>query len=298
MGAIMDHQSFIRWLAVRLRSVAVNLCIKRSPKNSHAIESKLSGIYSVLQKYSWKASWTDFLSVQVNSEDWASTKSSIRRLSDCLRSTCAAKHTSDRELLEVCREIMTWGGDRDSRKGAGPFLEKLARQEKLKTYLLQSRNALRLALSDGPARGQIQMMNSMLSKIHALLADDGLPIYDSRVAATAACFVEMYRRETHVRLDIPESLIFPPVGGGGARRTVNRLYPDCMGAKTLTYNKEKIVETAHQWSRAKWHLGRVFRDVLAEDPSLFADEGDAPARAHALEASFFMIGYDVQCLAR
>lgn len=298
MGTTVDYHDFIRWLSVKLRSVPIHLKIVKRRKRSRAIDANLHDVEAVLKHYAWKASWPDPAHGPVDSEDWDTTKASLRRLRARLRSACAAEDNSDRKVLAACKSIVTWGGDRNSDVGAMPFLENLARREGLKAYLWESKKALRLASPDGPAPGEIRKMNSMLSKVHALFAEDGLPIYDSRVAAAAACFVEMYRHETGIRADIPESLSFPSVGGGGKRRSVKTLFPDCQDAETIGYNKKKEVKIAHQWARAKWHLGRVFLDVLAAEPPLFANEGDISARAHALEASFFMIGYDVKCLAR
>lgn len=295
MNSTVDYGSFIEWLADKLESVQVKFNIPKSARNSNLIDKKVMGVDEVLRLYSWKASWTDKSNRQIQSHDWNSTKASISSLRQDIRIACASPETTDKEVLEACKHIFEWGGERDPNKGASKFLKQLAAENRLKKYLLASKSALLLTSVHGPVQGEIKQMNSMLTKVHAFLADDGLPIYDSRVAATAACFVEIYRRETTTNPTIPDELLFPAVGGQGDRRTVSWLFPDCPNARILRYGNKNI---AFDWTRAKWHLGRVICDVLVTNPKLFAHEMDIPSRSHALEASFFMIGYDVRCLAK
>lgn len=288
------YSNFIKWLAAKLKTVRVNLDIPRSSRNPTSVYMEINGIESVLESYSWKASWMDKTGRRVDSQSWITTKESIRYLSDNVRSLCSSKESTDKDIMEACQMILAWGGERDANKGASRFLNSLMTDGKLKVYLNDVKEVFRLDSKSGPLMGQVAEMNSMLTKIHAFLADDGLPIYDSRVAAAAASFVEIYSREIEGNFICPRELIFPAVGGGGERRTLTRLFPDCDRPRILRYGQPN---TSHEWALAKWHLGRVFRDLLDYDPRLFAIEGDSSARAHALEASFFMIGYDVRCLA-
>lgn len=294
MDSDFTYPRFIEWLSRKLRTVRVNLRIPKSHRNSKLIDARVEGIEAVLDLYSWKATWTAESGRSVRSEDWASTKESIRVLSENVRFFCSSNTSTDQDVFEACKQILTWGGERDGHKGASRFLSALMTEGRLKEYLRDAREAFRLDSRNGPSMGQLTEMNSMLSKVHAFLADDGLPIYDSRVASTAASLVEIYRREIKAICICPEELSFPAVGGGGERRSVKRLFPDCQNARALRYGQNNI---AFEWARAKWHLGRVIRDVLESDPRLFANEGDSFARAHALEASLFMIGYDVHSLA-
>jgi hypothetical protein len=297
MNAMESDQTFltfIDWLSQRLVSVNVNLDIPRSPRNSELINKKVQGVEEVLKLYSWKTAWTSS-SNRYYSQDWESTKISINFLSKNIKSVCESSRSEEDEVLEACRHILEWGGERDNRKGASKFLNDLAANKNLKEYLLASKSAFILSAKNAPLRGQIMQMNSMLTKVHSFLADDGLPIYDSRVAATAACFVEIFRRETDTNLVIPQQMYFPAVGGQGERRSVQRLFNDCSNSRVLRYGQKDI---AYEWSRAKWNLGRVIFGVLEKNPNILANEGNLASRAHALEASFFMIGYDVKCLAQ
>jgi hypothetical protein len=51
----------------------------------------------------------------------------------------------------------------------------------------------------------------------------------------------------------------------------------------------------HEWAQVQLKLGWIFWGLLSYCPNLFKNEGDIAARAHALEASLFMVGYDLRC---
>lgn len=56
----------------------------------------------------------------------------------------------------------------------------------------------------------IEEMNSMLTKVHAFFALDGLPIYNSRVAAAIATLIELWRTESgRIQQTLPDPLKFP-----------------------------------------------------------------------------------------
>lgn len=136
----------------------------------------------------------------------------------------------------------------------------------------------------------VKRMTSMLTKVHALYAHDGLPIYDSRVAAAISSLAELYRRTVLQGSRLPEELRFPSVGGHNSRRRVHRIFVDADDPGTIHYG---MPSSALRWSAAKWRLGRLLKQVLLLKPQLFSGEGTTPDRIHALEAVLFMIGYDV-----
>src|SRR6185312_17000697 len=57
----------------------------------------------------------------------------------------------------------------------------------------------------------VRFMGSMLSKVHALNAKDGLPIYDSRMAAAISALAETHRRDVLRSPNMPTELSFPAV---------------------------------------------------------------------------------------
>lgn len=131
----------------------------------------------------------------------------------------------------------------------------------------------------------------MLTKVHALYADDGLPIYDSRVAAAIASLVEMWRNLNGLCSNVlPKALTFPATLPS---RTVTRLFPCAQNPGVMTYGASG---TAAEWSGAKIRLGWLLQLVLSKNPSLFGHMKSMSERMRAFEAALFMIGYDVKCL--
>jgi hypothetical protein len=128
-----------------------------------------------------------------------------------------------------------------------------------------------------------------VSKTHVLLAEDGLPIYDSRVAVAIAVLAERYGRETGLRV-LPEALRFPTFD---AKRHVAAVIEEPLGAARGYYMSATC---CRDWTAAQWRLGRLIRRTLTQNSALFAGEGELPARCHAFEAGLFMLGYDASCL--
>lgn len=114
--------------------------------------------------------------------------------------------TTDAEALSACKRILVWGGDRRPTEGALPLLEA---QQDLLGYLHAVKASLSLDTAVVPPGGTfptVLAMNSMLTKVHAFISADGLPIYDSRVAGAAASLVEAWRQEegtAHAPLPAP-----------------------------------------------------------------------------------------------
>ena len=108
--------------------------------------------------------------------------------------------------------------------GAMPFLRGLRDEGRLVSYLQRCTASMRLDTATSVSLKSIEKMNSMLTKVHALLSDDGLPIYDSRVAGSAAALVEMFRLESGIS-DTPQAdLLFPSVGGATRKRQVTACF--------------------------------------------------------------------------
>jgi hypothetical protein len=209
----------------------------------------------------------------------------------------AVRHANDAQAMQICGEILTFGGERNPRSGARPFLNG---QASLTAYLALAQKQLSLSSADLSALGAVSKMNSMLTKIHALASDDGLPIYDSRVAVAIAALVEIYRQKMATRWpSVPKELRFPAVD---SERDVRRVFPGALPHGSVASRG------AHQtllWSQAKVRLGWILEEVLRRDPLLFSETefvGAASSgssmrtRMHAFEAALFMIGYDVRCL--
>ena len=246
---------------------------------------------NVLQHYIWRSEGTA-------AGQWPETKQYLGKLSASLKIALGPEGNND-AAIAACLQILSWGGDRNSKVGASPFLEQLHKNNKLSEYLNAAKSAFGLdsAVIEG-AHPPATRMNSMLTKVHALASDDGLPIYDSRVAAAIAALVELWRRAEGLHNEaLPKELCFPATL---TSRTVQHLFGDAMAPGIMSYASTKTDQTARDWSDAKIRLGWIMAEVLKKAGELFATEASANAsdRMHAFEATLFIIGYDVWCLAR
>ena len=276
---------FTKWLAACHSTLSVKLDIKSSRFVPGGIRADLAGLDAVLQHYRWR---TDI----DKPGDLQETQQSLRELGDRLRQ--AIDGGNEDAGLAACRDILAWGGDRNMRVGALPFLTGLHGNGELTHYLREARKAFALdsaviALDKPPVR----KMNSMLTKVHALASVDGLPIYDSRVAAAIAALVELWRREARLEHEeLPGELAFPATASD---RSVLYLFGDAQDPGVMSYAPAKASETAARWSSAKIRLGWLMAGVLDKAPGLFATLAPQD-RMRAFEASLFMIGSNVGCL--
>jgi hypothetical protein len=282
--ASSDVVAFTDWLAKNYRSLAIRLDIKPSRFVLGGIRTDVAGL-DLLQYYQWRTKGS-------KTGSWQETRDHLHELGNALKRAIAGRN--DDEVLDACRRILTWGGNRNDAKGAMPFLKSLHAEGKLAEYLDASRLvfALNAAVIDA-SRPQAAKMNSMLTKVHALASHDGLPIYDSRVAAAIAALVELWRRsEGKTAEPLPSKLAFPAIPSD---RSVHSLFADAQSSGVLSYAPAAAATTAAGWCSAKVRLGWLMAAVLEKAPGLFAGEV-AEDRMHAFEASLFMIGYDVGCL--
>lgn len=281
-----DVKSFLAWLEEGLPKLEICLDIKRSRFVPSPLKIKVTGLDNVLTHYSWK-------SYGMTNGDWVETRSHLSALASSLRS--AVKSGIDTDVLMACRNILLWGGNRDWNKGAYRFLNAKAKNKNLCDYIIKTGAAFSLSTANlNNLVHQVELLNSMLTKVHALYAIDGLPIYDSRVAAAIASLVEMWRVANGKSGDpLSPQLAFPATM---TSRTVLRLYPQAKPPGVMTYG---ALMTAKQWASSKIRLGWIMESTLQKSPKLFSgccSAASLTGRMHAFEASLFMIGYDVTCL--
>lgn len=273
-------ESFIDWLSSNLSKIEINLKVGKSRFVQHPINEKIIGINNVLQRYQWK-------SIGMQSGSWSETKARLGELSEKLKS--AVISNDENATLDACKNILAWGGNRNWNVGAYTFLQCKAKAGTLCNYISKAGTAMRLSDADttklSPA---IEKMNAMLTKVHALYTEDGLPIYDSRVAAAIASLVELWRKRQNLSgVTLPPALSFPATV---STRSVYQAFPDTQSDPGLIgYDAESSIA----WASAKVRLGFILQAVLERNNALFSDEN----RMHAFEACLFMIGYNVGCLA-
>lgn len=278
---------FCTWLTSTLPQLKICLNIKPSrfvPSGLHAV---CNGINQILGHYKWCTS-------AVPSGDWPNTKVYLTTLSQGLQKAVASGNQPN--TLQVCHDVLVWGGNRNWGTGAWPFLQKMASAGNLCQYLSNTGTALKLTTANtGTLAPPVSSMYSMLSKVHAVNATDGLPIYDSRVAAAIASLVELWRDSAGIsQTPLPPSLSFQAIPSGN--RSVLNLFPGAQNPGKLSYPNH---QTPALWAGAMVRLGWLMECVLQSNPSILSQCCANPTlagRMHALEAALFMIGYDVTCL--
>lgn len=273
-------QEFVDYLRGRLPTLQIQLDIKRSRFVLNPVQQKICGLQNVIQSYVWRSQGMD-------AGSWDETKIKISNLRNNLKTALASNEQE--KVLSACREILQWGGNRNYKTGAYCFLQKKSQAGELISYLDVVKNALSLEHGNIAQLDVIEKMNAMLTKIHAFATEDGLPIYDSRVASAIGTLVEMWRRENG-RVNIDDELIFPPTTRA---RSVQRCFPDATcNLTTLNYSPE----SARVWASAKVRLGWLMQAVIENQPELFEATLLLPEKLHQFEASLFMLGYDASCI--
>ena len=311
--ALTEVTGFVDWAAEYLLTVQVNLNISQRGTGcarggcGPGVHGSFCGIDDIVRAYQWKAEWSDPKGGSVISQDWSTTKASLTRLSNWIQTTVASH--SDPKVKQACNEIIAWGGGRKRAVGASAFLGALSH---LSVYISRVGGDLSLAKATVGISSHVLEMNAMLTKVQSHYATDGLPIYDSRVAAATACLVEIYRQSLPTPWkSIPSALLFKAADRASRRRVIG------LDVKRLGFSAPVIdpgvidrstkhsgtVRRARDWSSAKIRLGWLLEEILVR-----ADKRGSPllgentpfnhlmpAKMHALEAGLFMVGFDVSC---
>jgi hypothetical protein len=279
---------FTQWLAQHADGLSINLNFKSTKFVPGGLCVQVIGLPQALDSYIWKSEGTD-------AGNWIQTAALLAQFRIALRAAMAAN--DDEAAFSASDKIIKWGGDRNPKVGAIPFLRKLAQSKGLVSYLANASDSFALDTATLEGKLSVLKMNSMLTKVHALASIDGLPIYDSRVAAAIASLVEMWRcAHSRTAETLPPALAFPATL---ANRTVRDFHEAAAAPGLIYYSQANEARTARSWSEAKIRLGWVMQKVLALRPELFAGvAGTDVQRMHALEASLFMVGYDVACLKK
>lgn len=314
-----EVESFVSWACEYLPNMKVNFNISR--KGTGTIKRKdgekgysgpgvvgsFAGLDAIVTEYQWAAKYQYINKsgsvITVNSCDWTSTSKSLTELSDEFK--CILNKGDLNEVRSICRGILGWGGDRNPSVGAWPFLNKLG--DNLVDYLINARDTLDLNKADLHKLDQVSEMNAMLTKVHAFASEDGLPIYDSRVAAAIGSIIEIYRQSMHIQ-QIPSLLLFPATDNKNSRRVLGL---QCLERSVLDPGRisrgrtvKEIRRRAHTWSSCKVRLGWLMAAIIERSTShnipLFNQStilnDSLISKMHAFEGALFMIGFDVSCI--
>lgn len=305
-----DVRLFVNWAVEALPNIPVSLDITRKGTGRAAgsfgpgLTANLVGMDSITRHYQWRGQWEDADNNLHLSCDWNSTRRSLADLSTYLRQSIEGD--SHKTLVLCCHAVLKWGGSRNRKTGAWRFIGELG--ENLHDYMKASAAQLSLAGGDTNHTHQIQEMNSMLTKVHALASTDGLPIYDSRVAASIASLVEMCRQSMdNPWHTLPEPLVFKAADVSDRRsvRNLRDLAIPALDPGTINRGRgnNNIRNRTDEWASSKLRLGWLIESIILESEQrgqpLFPP--DTPlndtikAKMHAFEAGLFMMGFDTAC---
>ncbi|AET95578.1 hypothetical protein BYI23_F000270 (plasmid) [Burkholderia sp. YI23] len=290
---------FCDWLAKRLPELDIHLKFAASKAIPGGLDVKVHGIEEVLRRYYWNAKFTDRHGKTIVSDDWASTRQSLHELGNWLRASVDAGNET--AAATAAFAILGWGGV----SSAKPFIERKRDEGTLCAYLSGLAPLFSLdgeVDTDQLTAENVERFDSGMTKIHAIFDTTGSPIYDSRVGAALAMLFEIFRHETESpQQPVKNGLLFP---SGEARGNQVR-DPGGLGlglpAAPQFYTR---AVPPHTWARWQVQTGWIIQSVLQRNPQLFPslespdDREPLAARCHAFEASLFMIGYDLRCLAR
>ncbi len=283
---------FLNWLEQSIDALNVNLQIKSSRFCPGGIKESFVGIPKALEIYRWKSQFK-LNGKNYESINWTETKSNLERLGDELQTSVLLEN--DDRAFDVCGAILSWGGERNPRKGARIDINQLHASGTLSHYLKVSKDSFHLIEADLNALSPIKFAGSMWTKVYSLHASDGLPIYDSRVAAAIAGMVEIYRvRSSGNWKQVPRLLEFG-FERGTKKRDLRRLNLEAI--RPRAFNRGMPDTFARRWSSCKVRLGWLTEALLVRKPELFSHYDSVSQRAHAFEAALFMIGSDLRSLA-
>ncbi|WP_250482554.1 hypothetical protein [Caballeronia sp. GACF5] len=290
---------FCDWLAKRLPELGIHLKFATSKAVPGGLDVKIRGAEEVLQRYYWNAKFTDRHGKTIVSHDWESTRQSLHELGNWLRASVDAR--DETAAATAAFAILGWGGVSSAR----PFIERKRDEGRFCAYLSGLAPLFSLdgeVDTDQLTAENVERFDSGMTKIHAIFDRTGSPIYDSRVGAALAMLSAIFRRETESpQQHVEDGLLFP---SGEARGNQVR-NPGELGLGLAAAPQFYTGATPkHVWARWQVRTGWIIQSVLQRNPQLFAslesldDRDPLAARCHAFEASLFMIGYDLRCLAR
>lgn len=262
-----------------------HLNFKKSAKVPGGIDSVVIGFSGVLNSYKWNASCTDLNRQEWNAENWAETRALLGCLSSDLKGSLDKNDSSAAQ--QACFNILKWGGDRNHRVGATQDIIRLHNAGNLVSYLKFSRDFFSRSIISEQDLICVPHTGSMWTKIYALNSHDSLPIYDSRVAMALVGILHSFIKSKGINDFSNDLLKFRvPVGTNWERNKKSGVNFDTV---------EKISKDHPYWSIDTLKLSWLSELVLARS-DLFSDQGPLSARKHALEATLFMIGYDLKSI--
>jgi hypothetical protein len=240
----------------------------------HKVNWRCDSLYSAFEAYFWPFSCK---SLNLRGKTFSESKRVLDELQGRLRNAVAVDASVT--AASACIEILEWGGVTG---GNARWISENA--HRIGRILSDDSKLLTQPEPTPETLENLHRFNSGFAKIYSLLLED-VVIYDGRVGAALGALVRDWCLESD-RGTVPITLCFPwgsPKEGKSPKAPKQRN----PSTKELCFPKLKPGATHALWAlRSSWLLG----SVLTSRPNKFS-LNSSPLRA--LEASLFMIGYDL-----
>jgi len=276
-----DVKLFINWISSKLdepNSFNHRYTLRR-PKG---VKWKCTSIFSAFENYKWAFSCVNPNSGKiVKGSSFAESNNILSELSIGLRKSVEDNNV---ELTQkYCLSILEWGGVLNKNRDKIIELD-----TNITNYFRKAKNILNPNTYNTYYNDEKLIMNSGFTKIYSVLIDDFI-IYDGRVGACLGLLVRKYCEESDLST-IPDTLLFAYGNAREGKYSIgdkNRRNPSNGSYKfpLLSNSSRRHIENN---LRANWLL----KEIITKSDSKF-NKLNEDIQLRALEASFFMIGYDV-----
>ncbi|SHJ68788.1 hypothetical protein SAMN02745751_03136 [Dethiosulfatibacter aminovorans DSM 17477] len=266
---------FIEWVKPRISG---EIEFKHSyTSNKTKLYWSCNSIYNAYENYSWPFTCILPNGKKIKGKSFGQSEVLLENIEFGMKSAIMNKNAKD--LLLYSRSMLDWGGVLRSNYNK---LEDMG-DRIIQFYELASRKLDPESVNTRDSFEGI-IMNSGFTKLYSLIIDDFV-IYDSRVGAALGLLVRYYLEDRDIGV-IPEELNF---SYGNSRPTKSDVGP--INKRNPSSRRYKFTQLANNGKKhiknniyANWLLGEIAKE------SEFSSEKN-PIRA--LEASLFMIGYQV-----
>lgn len=244
----------------------------------------VTGVANALRAYAWPAIDTISPPPYPGLYSWATTSSFLGRARLALQT--AISTGNEPATQDVAKKILKWGLTPNA------VLSNIQQLNAATTHLgltwheyfhdVRALTSLATANTTLITPARIPYASSGTCKIHSLASDDGLIIFDSRVAAMLGeCINEFVRR---AGIAIPAELrILVELNHPGNNPCQRRPRPPALGANHRGFVRD------HRWVECQVRASWLFEEVLRKNPGVFPGL-PLPQRMHQLEAAAFMMG--------
>jgi len=222
-----------------------------------------NSIYNAYEKYTWSN----------KSKTFEESHKELYDIKTKLQNALTTKN--EKNTIEACIEILKWGGLENKND------EYIKNNPSIVDELIYIKNKINLNNYDIDKQTIIDIkINSGFSKIYSILLDEYI-IYDSRVSVAICLLVRNFCEKNNLQ-NIPNELLFAFSKGRveeGNRNpnNLNHVFPNLYPNNYLENN-----------IKASWLLSGILEKTISKFTKLPKN-----IQLRALEAAFFMIGYEI-----